>query len=118
MAGGVPPAPLRDPDDPVLRKQAHEFCDPEDDYLRAAGIWATNQEPGPCHTMVTSVASPLMAPVHNLMPTLLRSGEMQEFLAGSGHRDFQPFTGPLVDTPCESSRGRLVGERSERGELF
>jgi hypothetical protein len=36
------------------RKQAHEFRDPDDDYLWAAGIWETNQELGPCHTMVTA----------------------------------------------------------------
>jgi hypothetical protein len=43
-----------------------------------------------------------MAPVHNTMPALLRSGEMQESLPGSGHRDFQPFTGALVVASCES----------------
>lgn len=84
------------------RKQAHEFRDPDDDYLWAAGIWEADPEPGPCHTMSTSAASPLMAPVHNPMPALLRSGEMQESLPGSGQRDFQPFIGALVVASCES----------------
>lgn len=34
-------------------KQAHEFRDPDDDYLWAAGIWEADPEPGLCHTMVS-----------------------------------------------------------------
>ncbi len=84
------------------RKQAHELRDPDDDYLWAAGIWETNQELGPCYTMVTTAASPLMVPVHNPMPALMRSEEVQEWLDGTGRWDFQPFVMPLVVTPCES----------------
>jgi putative SOS response-associated peptidase YedK len=52
------------------RKQAHEFRDPEDNYLWAAGIWEENQQLGPCHTMVTTAASNLMSPIHDRMPAL------------------------------------------------
>jgi putative SOS response-associated peptidase YedK len=84
------------------KKQAHEFRDPDDDYLWIAGVWEENAELGPCYSMVTTAASPLMAPIHDRMPALLPPEEMQEFLAGSGHWDFQPFAGQLVVTPCDS----------------
>lgn len=84
------------------RKQAHEIGGPDDDYLWAAGIWEENPELGRCYTMVTTGASPLMAPIHDRMPALLKPEEMQEWMAGSGHWGFQPFAGPLVVTPCAS----------------
>jgi putative SOS response-associated peptidase YedK len=84
------------------RKQANEFRDPDDDFLWAAGIWEENQELGPCYTMVTTAAPPLMSPIHDRMPALLRPEEMAEYLAGGGHWNFQPFAGSLVVTPCES----------------
>jgi putative SOS response-associated peptidase YedK len=85
------------------RKQAHEFHDPDDDYLWVAGIWEENAEFGSCYSMVTSAASPLMSPIHDRMPALLLlPEETQEWLAGSGRWEFQPFTGTLVVEPCES----------------
>ncbi len=98
------------------RKQAHEFHDPEDDYLWVAGIWEDGEgEIGPCYSMITTTASPLMSPIHNRMPALLRPEEMQEWLGGSGHWDFQSFTGPLVVKPCESRwRSDRVMERVSR----
>jgi putative SOS response-associated peptidase YedK len=100
------------------RKQAHEFREPDDDYLWAAGIWETNPELGPCYTMVTTAASPLMSPIHDRMPALLRPEEMAEWLAGNGRWDFQPFTGALVVKPCESPLAKRKGEDSRQGELF
>lgn len=47
-------------------------------------------------------SSPLMAPIHDRMPALLRPEEMTEYMAGGSRWDFQPFTGNLVVTPCES----------------
>lgn len=93
------------------RKQAHEFRDPEDDYLWAAGIWEEHSELGPCYTMITTDSPPLMAPIHDRMPALLRPEEMQEWLAGTGSWDFQPFTGPLVVAPCASP----LAKQSETG---
>ena len=100
------------------RKQAHEFHDPDDNSLWVAGIWEDHREFGPCYTMVTTAASPLMAPIHDRMPALLRPEEMQEFLAGSGHWDFQPFAGSLVVTPCQSPLAKKPGTASQQGELF
>jgi putative SOS response-associated peptidase YedK len=100
------------------RKQAHEFRDMEDDHLWAAGIWEESQELGPCYTMVTTAASPLMAAIHDRMPALLRPEEIQEWLAGNGRRDFQPFAEPLVVTPCESPLARKGPAFDSQLDLF
>lgn len=122
---GVPGSPLCDSDDALLRmgqgtggpKQAHEFHDPDDDYLWAAGIWEEHEELGPCFSMVTTAASPLMSPIHDRMPALLRPEQMQVFLSGSGHWEFQPFAGQLAVTPCESPLSKRQGS-GVQGELF
>jgi putative SOS response-associated peptidase YedK len=100
------------------RKQAHEFRDPDDDYLWAAGLWEEHPELGPSYTMVTTAASSLMAPIHDRMPALLRPEEMDEWLAGNGRWDFLPFAGPLVVKPCESPLVRRSGAEPQQGELF
>ena len=99
------------------RKQAHEFHDPDEGYLWVAGIWEENPELGPCYSMVTTGSSPLMAPIHARMPALLRPEEMAEFLAGIGHWNFQPYTGPLAVTPCESPLVKLKAGDTQQ-ELF
>ncbi|MCX6877705.1 MAG: SOS response-associated peptidase family protein [Verrucomicrobia bacterium] len=83
------------------RKQAHEFRDPDDDYLWIAGLWE-DREGGRCYTMVTTAASPVMAPIHNRMPAVLLADEVPGFLDGSGCWDFQPFGGALAVARCES----------------
>ena len=101
-------------------KQAHEFRDPEDGYLWVAGIWEENPDLGPCYSMVTTAASPLMSPIHSRMPALLRPEEMQEYLAGNGRWDFNPFEGALVITPCDSplARARRKNASESQPELF
>ena len=102
------------------RKQAHEFHDPDDGYLWAAGIWEENPDFGPCYTMITTAASPLMSPIHNRMPALLRPEGMTEWLASSGHWDFQPFSGSLVVTPCQSplANPKSNSDGPHQAELF
>lgn len=100
------------------RKQTNQFDDPEDDFLWVAGIWEAHPELGPCYSMVTTAASPLMSPIHDRMPALLRTEEMDEWMAGAGTWDFQPFSGPLVVTPCESPLGKGAGTGKIQGELF
>jgi len=99
------------------KKQAHEFRNPADDFLWAAGVWEENEELGPCYSMATTTASPLMTPIHDRMPALLRPEEMAEFLAGSGHWNFQPFNGPLAATACESPLVKRKKPDSQQ-ELF
>jgi putative SOS response-associated peptidase YedK len=84
------------------RKPAHEFRDPKDDYLWVAGVWEEQPDYVGCYSMVTTAASPLMAPIHDRMPALLSPEEMDEWLAGNGRWNFQPFAGSLVVTTCES----------------
>jgi len=86
---------------PGARKQAHEFRDPDDDFLWVAGIWEDDSDLGRCYSMVTTAASPLMAPIHDRMPAILRPNEMLAYLAG-GRWEFQPFCGMLAITPCVS----------------
>jgi len=100
------------------RKQAHECHDPDDGYLWAAGIWEENKDLGPCFTMVTTAASPLMAPIHGRMPALMQPEEVEEYLAVSGPWNFQPFTGPLVIAPCESPLAKRRDMGPRQGELF
>jgi putative SOS response-associated peptidase YedK len=66
------------------RNQAHEFQDPDGDYVWVAGIWEESRELGPCYSMVTTAASPLMSPIHDRMPALLRPEEMPEYMAETG----------------------------------
>jgi putative SOS response-associated peptidase YedK len=101
------------------RKQAYDFRDPDDDYLWVAGIWEDGEgEMGPCYSMVTTASSSVMAPIHERMPALLRPEEMAEYMAGSGHWDFQPFVGPLLVTPCESPLVRRQPPPESQQELF
>jgi putative SOS response-associated peptidase YedK len=100
------------------RKQAYEFRDPTDDFLWAAGIWEDHTDLGPCYSMVTTAASPLMVPIHDRMPALLRPEEMAEFLAGTSVWDFQPFAGPLELTPCESPLVKPKVDADSQPELF
>jgi putative SOS response-associated peptidase YedK len=100
------------------KKQAHQFHDPDDDWLWVAGVWEESKELGPCYSMITTAASPLMSPIHDRMPALLKPEEAQEWLAGNGRWDFPPFTGSLLVTPCESPLVKRRDEQPPQGELF
>ena len=100
------------------RKQAHEFQDPDDDYLWIAGIWEENAELGSCYSMVTTASSQVMAPIHDRMPALLSVEEMTKYMSGSEHWIFQPFTERLVVTPCDSPLTKRPDSGAEQGELF
>lgn len=100
------------------RKQAHEFQDPDDDYLWIAGIWEENTELGSCYSMVTTASSPMMAPIHDRMPALLRPEEISEYMVDGGRWDFQPFAGKLVVTPCDSPLAKRPGIGVQQAELF
>ena len=100
------------------RKQANEFRNPDDDLLWAAGMWEEHSELGPCYTMITTASSPLMAPIHDRMPALLKPEEMHEWLAGNDWWSFQPFAGPLVVAPCASPLVKRPSHGQHQGELF
>lgn len=67
---------------------------------------------------ISTAASPLMVPIHDRMPALLRPEDMNEWLAGSEHWNFQPFTGPLVVTPCESPLVKRRPASDSQPDLF
>jgi len=99
------------------RKQAYAFSAPDDDYLWMAGLWESGGETGPCYTMVTTAAPPLMAPIHDRMPAVLQPDEVDGFLAGENTWNFVPYGGDLIVTPCASP---LKSPRGDGGqpELF
>jgi len=99
-------------------KQAHEFSGPDDDWLWIAGLWEPGGDLGPCYTMVTTAASPVMAPIHDRMPAVLRADEVEGYV--NNQRDpwtFQPFTGLLAVTSCASPLTKPK-DGGGQGELF
>jgi putative SOS response-associated peptidase YedK len=103
-----------------VRKQAYEFHDPEDDYLWISGLWEPGEgDLGFYYSMVTTEASPLMAPIHARMPAVLRAEEVPAFLDLSNPWEFRPFAGPLAVAPCESPLKRKSPPRDDpQGELW
>ena len=99
------------------RRQAHKFHDPGGDYLWIAGIWEENPDCGPCYSMITTDASPLMAPIHNRMPAVLCPDEVPKYLDPASSRDFRPFSGDLIMEPCESPLKSPRGGTDQQ-ELF
>ena len=99
------------------RKQAHEFRDPGDDYLWIAGLWEEHPDLGRCYSMITTDASPLMAPIHKRMPAVLLPDEAMDFLEPASGWDFRPFGGDLIVERCESPLKKPRGGASQ-AELF
>lgn len=96
------------------RKQAHEFRAPDDDFLWIAGLWEPGAgDIGPSFTMVTTAAAPVMAPIHDRMPAVLRPDEVPEFLDLGNHWNFRPFAGVLAVTPCDSPLKRKSPPRDD-----
>jgi putative SOS response-associated peptidase YedK len=102
------------------RKQAYEFHDPDDGYLWIAGLWEPGEgDLGFCYSMVTTEASPVMAPIHTRMPAVLRAEEVPAFLDLENPWVFRPFDGALAVTPCESPLKRRSPPRDDpQGELW
>jgi len=100
------------------RKQAHEFSDPDDDWLWIAGLWEPGGDLGPCYTMVTTAASPVMAPIHDRMPAVLCADEVAGYINKQrGPWIFRPFAGPLAIMPCASPLTKPK-DGGGQGELF
>jgi putative SOS response-associated peptidase YedK len=82
-----------------------------------AGLWEPGGEIGPCFTMVTTAAPPLMASIHDRMPAVLHPDEMKGFLAGDNVWNFHPYGGDLLVAPCASPLKNPRGDGGH-GELF
>ncbi len=103
---------------PQINKQAHEFRDPDDDWLWIAGLWEPGGDLGPCYTMVTTAASPLMAPIHDRMPAVLLADEVEGYINNQrDHWNFRSFAGLLAVTPCASPLTKPK-DGGGQGELF
>jgi putative SOS response-associated peptidase YedK len=99
------------------RKRAYAFSAPDGECMWMAGLWEPGGETGPCYTMVTTAAPPLMASIHDRMPAVLHPDEVTGFLAGDNVWNFQPFGGDLVVEPCASPLKTPRGDGGQR-ELF
>ena len=91
----------------------------EDDYLWVAGLWEPGEgDLGFSYTVVTTAASPLMAPIHDRMPAVLRADEVQGFLDPGIRWNFHPFAGLLLATPCASPLVKPRDMGLQQQELF
>lgn len=87
------------------RKKKFLFTDPDAEILWLAGFFNLFAEKhGPIRqrfTILTTEANPSMAPYHNRMPVLIRSGEREAWLSGDALESFlhrEPF--PLKAEPA------------------
>lgn len=97
------------------KKQAYEFASASGGYLWMAGIWEEHPEHGPCYSMITTAAPPVMAPIHHRMPAVLGAAEVEAYLAGE-LRVIGPSRESLSVTACASPLRRVVDDA--QGELF
>lgn len=84
--------------------QCYEFHCVDEDWMWIAGMWEPSDKFGPCFTMVTTDAPPLMAPIHSRMPAVLSLADALGFLRGDlgvpspyegGGLQFVPVPSPL-----------------------
>lgn len=80
---------------PKGHKQTHLFRNPENQWLWIAGLWEESSEHGPCFSMLTTEANPLVAPIHHRMPAILTAPEQKTFLLES-LETFAPAPGLLT----------------------
>ena len=70
-------------------KQTHLFQSPNYDYLWIAGLWEESLELGPCFSMLTTEANPLVSPIHHRMPAIVTENDHKKFLL-EGLEFFKP----------------------------
>ena len=76
-------------------KKTHLFRDPENNWLKVAGIWEESKEHGLCFSMLTTDASAFAAPIHHRMPAILGRDDQERFLS-EGLSEFSPSGEPLT----------------------
>ncbi|MEM0968714.1 MAG: SOS response-associated peptidase family protein [Verrucomicrobiota bacterium] len=80
------------------------------------GIWEHHPKLGSCYSVVTTPASPFMAPLHDRMPALLASEDVEALLEDSATKP-APFGGELrIDPPMGMGNGG--GAATDQLELF
>ena len=70
-------------------KQTHVFQSPNHNYLWIAGLWEESSELGPCFSMLTTEANPVVSPIHHRMPAIVTENDHKKFLL-EGLEFFKP----------------------------
>ena len=72
--------------------------------LACAGVWRETDEWGPAYSMIMTDANPIVAPIHNRMPVILRPDSWLSYLSG---------TEGQAKSLCVAYAGALHVERTE-----
>ena len=70
-------------------KQTHLFQSPKHNYLWIAGLWEESSKLGPCFSMLTTEANPVVSPIHHRMPAIVTENDHKKFLL-EGLEFFKP----------------------------
>jgi putative SOS response-associated peptidase YedK len=70
-------------------KQTHVFQSPNHNYLWIAGLWEESSKLGPCFSMLTTEANPVVSPIHHRMPAIVTENDHKKFLL-EGLEFFKP----------------------------
>lgn len=70
-------------------KQTHLFQSPNHNYLWIAGLWEESSKLGPCFSMLTTEANPVVSPIHHRMPAIVTENDHKKFLL-EGLEFFKP----------------------------
>ena len=101
---------------PKGKKQTHLFQRPNHDYLWIAGLWEESSELGPCFSMLTTEANPVVSPIHHRMPAIVTENDHKKFLL-EGIEFFKP--GPELLTTKKVANPLLKIKPSHiQDELF
>lgn len=65
---------------PIANKDAETDDEGEEEWFWMAGLWEDHPEHGPSYTMLTTASSGVIADIHNRMPAILRSDQIESFL--------------------------------------
>lgn len=84
---------------PKGRKQTHLFRSPKNEWLWIAGLWEESPALGPCFSMLTTEANPLVAPIHDRMPAILNAPEQKSYLL-AGLETYAPAPSLLTIKPA------------------
>ena len=94
------------------------FEDPGGGMLWIAGIWEDDKDRGECFSMITTEPNPIVQPVHDRMPAVLRAEQIRPYLAG----ELNEFGPSGVDLAFAEAENFLKADKEPKeprqGELF
>jgi putative SOS response-associated peptidase YedK len=103
-------------------KQAHAIHRADHEPMLLGAIWTTDDELGPCFSIITTPATKWMEPLHNRMPLILDPPQAAKWLdLTQGPKEIkamiQPYVGELSEFACPSPKQDLP-PKPIKGELF